>query len=230
MAYPGTVTCASTPTCGSSHILDSLAGTASGASLSSTATAATHRPRRRDGVDGTPRRARTVPQLVERAQDLGHGPGGRPGRLARLLDGELPLDAAPGVDLPREEKPRSTSTPCGRCRRRRARLPGRRQLRRPLPAPGRRMLRSGRWRSRRPASLLEGPVGPMSHEAPSGRPCGSRSSAPAPSAARWAPTSCAPGTTSPSSTSSAEHVEAIRRGGLRIEGSDRHVHGARSPH
>ena len=35
-----------------------------------------------------------VPQLVERAEDLGQGPGDRPVRHARELDGELPLDAA----------------------------------------------------------------------------------------------------------------------------------------
>ena len=49
----------------------------------------------RDRIDGRPSGdADPVPQLVERAQDLRQGAGDRPGRLARLLDGEFPLDAA----------------------------------------------------------------------------------------------------------------------------------------
>ena len=43
---------------------------------------------------GAPEPVAQVPQLVERAEDLGQGPGDRPVRHARELDGELPLDAA----------------------------------------------------------------------------------------------------------------------------------------
>ena len=49
------------------------------------------------GMDGRSSRHRDqVPQLVERAQDLGQGEGDRSRRLACLLDGELPVDAAAG--------------------------------------------------------------------------------------------------------------------------------------
>ena len=48
---------------------------------------------------------REVPQLVERAEDLGGGEGDRSGRLARLLDGELSLDAHSGFPQPTQQKP-----------------------------------------------------------------------------------------------------------------------------
>ena len=41
-----------------------------------------------------------VPQLVERATHLGEGAGDRSGGLARIVDGELPVDAARGRRAP----------------------------------------------------------------------------------------------------------------------------------
>ena len=60
------------------------------------------RPRRqrrraavRAGVDGrSSRLPRDLPQLVERAADVGQGAGDRSGRVARVVDGELSVDAA----------------------------------------------------------------------------------------------------------------------------------------
>ena len=53
------------------------------------------RGRARPGADGRAcRDVGQVPQLVERAANMGQGAGDRPLRLARQLDGELSLDAA----------------------------------------------------------------------------------------------------------------------------------------
>ena len=101
-----------------------------------------------------PGQPREVPQLVERAEDLGEGAGDRSGRLARLLDGEFPLDAAcrrsrsrrqqkPMIDL---ERMRLMNAEGG------ARLSRRRQFRRLLRALAtRRCCASGTSPSRRPA-------------------------------------------------------------------------------
>ena len=43
----------------------------------------------------SPRLPRALPQLVERAAHLGQGAGDRSGGVARLVDGELPVDAPP---------------------------------------------------------------------------------------------------------------------------------------
>ena len=46
--------------------------------------------------DQQSRHAGQVPQLVQRAEDLGQGEGNRSRRIPRLVDGEFPLDAPPG--------------------------------------------------------------------------------------------------------------------------------------
>ena len=43
----------------------------------------------------SPRLPRALPQLVERAAHVGQGAGDRSGGVARLVDGELPVDAPP---------------------------------------------------------------------------------------------------------------------------------------
>ena len=109
---------------------------ASGASCSSTAMAATSRRARwRSSGWPTIRRCSQVPQLVERAEDLRQGAGDRPGRLARLLDGELSLDAArgrrPAQPAQADDRPRPhAADESGEG----ARLSRRRQFRRLLPA------------------------------------------------------------------------------------------------
>ena len=56
---------------------------------------------------------REVPQLVERAEDLGGGEGDRSRRLARLLDGEFPVDARSPASRSRRSRSRwSTSSAC----------------------------------------------------------------------------------------------------------------------
>ena len=45
-----------------------------------------------------------LPQLVERAAHVGQGAGDRSGGIARLVDGELPLDAAAGRDHARRRR------------------------------------------------------------------------------------------------------------------------------
>ena len=83
---------------------------------------------------------------------LGQGAGDRPGGVARVVDGELPVDAAarrrdagPAAADGRP-RPRPRARPGGA-----ARISRRRQLRRPLPALRRGHARaSGRWRSKRP--------------------------------------------------------------------------------
>src|SRR5205085_6506354 len=59
------------------------------------------RQRRRAAVlagvgGGSFRLPRVVSQLVERAPNVGEGAGDRSGRLARLMDGEFPLDETAG--------------------------------------------------------------------------------------------------------------------------------------
>src|SRR5262249_42699072 len=103
---------------------------------------------------------RDLPQLVERAEDVGQGTGHRPHRLARLVDGEFSVDAR------HRRRPAEGAAPAGEHGA--AATPGsggvegahrRRQLRRPLPALRRRRPRAmagGRGGNARAARRLLG--------------------------------------------------------------------------
>ena len=125
MAYPGTVSLKlATYAALLRDILDSLYATGfrrilivNGHGGNSPVQPVTH------GVDGgPPGRPLPVPRLVARAADLGLRAGDRPRRLARLLDGELSLDAAAGrATARRTEALRAVRPPARPQRRRRAR-------------------------------------------------------------------------------------------------------------
>ncbi len=91
--------------------------------------------------------------------DLGQGAGHRSRGLARLVDGELPLDAPARRHHAGDPAPDDRPRPRARARPGvAARVPGRRQLRRPVPAARRRHCsRSGRWRWRKRAPCSPAP-------------------------------------------------------------------------
>ena len=143
---------------------------------------------------GVGRRSRrlpsALPQLVERAAHVGQGAGDRSRRVARVVDGELPVDAPSGHRHAVHAAHHGRSRPRPRARSGRAArsTSATATTAACINAPTRTCSRSGRSRSRKRARCSTAPGAPGNR----GRAMRSSSGARARSAARWARTSRAP--------------------------------------